>query len=280
MTIADLIKEFIETSKERLKTPISGAFLWSFLIYNWRPIALLFFSNASIEDKIVVINHKYCSIWAIIIPIVIALIYTIFIPMLMVKIDKLLIKTKNSRVDNIYEFKKHDIIKKIDFADKEKELSDKRTGNKKIDDLLSEIESLKKSYEVTKQADKNTIDDLNLKLNDANEASSSRGRISKQFDVILEQKLSQMKEEEDEDTRALIQEIANNLNLNDVLALKEIKDPKKIDSPRINRADTDLINKLIDNGVLIKSNNSNGTVSISLTELGHKVKDLFGFINN
>ncbi|KQO20940.1 hypothetical protein ASF10_15275 [Flavobacterium sp. Leaf82] len=87
MTIADLIKDFIDSTKERLKTPISGAFLWSFIVYNWRPIFLLIFSDTSIENKIVVINYEYCSFWAIFWPLVIATFYTLLIPKIMLLID-------------------------------------------------------------------------------------------------------------------------------------------------------------------------------------------------
>lgn len=160
MTIADLIKEFIETSKERLKTPISGAFLWSFLIYNWRPIAVILFSEASIEDKIVVINHEYCNIWAIIIPIVIALIYTIGVPMAMLRIDKILAKTKKDRIEKIYEDKGHVLDGRITLGEKEFKLKNIESGNKEIEDLLNQIETLKEQNSV-QQVSINQINESN-----------------------------------------------------------------------------------------------------------------------
>lgn len=119
MTISDLIKEFIDTSKERLKTPISGSFLWSFLFFNWRPILLLFFSDTSIENKIIVINHEYCNFWAIFWPIVIATFYTLLIPKIMLQIDNDLADTKDLRVTKRYEAKKHLVQQKTNVAKEE-----------------------------------------------------------------------------------------------------------------------------------------------------------------
>lgn len=65
MTITDLIKDLIDTSKERIKTPIAGAFTLALLIYNWRPIVLLFSSKMSIEDTIDRIDKNYCDSYAI-----------------------------------------------------------------------------------------------------------------------------------------------------------------------------------------------------------------------
>lgn len=168
MTLVDLIKDIIDASKERLKTPISGAFVWSFLIYNWRPIALLLFSEASIEDKIVVINHEYCNIWAIIIPLGIAFIYTIGVPMLMVKIDQILSTTKVTRINNIYHSKGHTTDCKIKLAEKEFKLKNIETGNKEIEDLLEQIETLQKTNTQITKYNQNEVNQLNQRLEKSN----------------------------------------------------------------------------------------------------------------
>lgn len=173
MTIADLIKDFIDTSKERLKTPISGAFLWSFIVYNWRPIFLLIFSNAAIEDKIVVINYEYCNFWAIFFPFFIALFYLLLVPKLMLNIDKSLVETKQERVDNNYNEKEHEMTRKINLARQDFLLKNVQSGSKEIDDLLTQIESLKETNSQITTANKNTIDQLNIALKKANDSLAS-----------------------------------------------------------------------------------------------------------
>ncbi|RVT72756.1 hypothetical protein EOD40_15195 [Flavobacterium sufflavum] len=172
MTLVDLIKDCLDTTKERLKTPISGAFLWSFLIFNWRPVFLLLFSNETIENKIIVINHEYCTFWALFFPVLFAILYTILVPKLMLEIDKDLAETKKSRIDKIYESRSHTMEKKIKIAEQDYTLKNALSGNKKIDELLGQIDSMKTSNEVIKQADELRIVDLSSKLKEANDLNA------------------------------------------------------------------------------------------------------------
>ncbi|MDX6187971.1 hypothetical protein SGQ83_01300 [Flavobacterium sp. Fl-318] len=166
MTIPDLIKDFIDTNRERLKTPISGAFLLSFLIYNWRPIALLFISDASIEDKIVVINREYCNKWAILTPIMVALVYTILVPFCSAIIDFALVPGKKLRTHVIYLLKGDLLEKKIAIADNEFDLKNKLSGNKQIEDYLSQIKVLEESKEKIMVSHNVLAKDLSAQIDD------------------------------------------------------------------------------------------------------------------
>jgi hypothetical protein len=182
MTFFDFLKDLIDSGKERLKTPITGAFVFSFLVWNWRPIAVLFFSDAPIGDKIVVVNHEYCTIWAIIFPVFIALFYTLLIPKIMVEINKELAPTKNKRVDDIYDSKEHTTDRRIQLAKKEFELKNIETGNKQIEDFQRQINELQaskisieethktsvKSFQEIKRLDDLVINSLNKKLEESN----------------------------------------------------------------------------------------------------------------
>lgn len=180
MTITDLFKDLIETSKERLKTPVSGAFVFSFIVWNWRAIAILLFSNATIEDRIVVVNYFYCNASSILCPVLLALAYTIGIPKLTLEIDKLLSTTKSARITKIYSDKRLILSEKLKLAKTERELKDIESGNKEIQDHLDEIQSLKDQIETQKETikhinetNKNTIDELNHSLKEANSRNSS-----------------------------------------------------------------------------------------------------------
>ena len=56
-TIKELFIEIIESSRERLKNPVIGAFIFSWIAINWRIILLLVYSDQAIEDKIRIIEE-------------------------------------------------------------------------------------------------------------------------------------------------------------------------------------------------------------------------------
>lgn len=152
MTIVELIKDFIDTGKERLKTPISGAFLWCFIIFNWRPILFLLFSDASIENKIIVINYEYCTIGALGWPLLLAMTYTLGLPRLMLVIDKNLSKTKDDRVTTRYQAREHLLEQKKKVAKVEFELKNVESGSQTIDELNAQIDGLKESNKTLQES--------------------------------------------------------------------------------------------------------------------------------
>lgn len=181
MTFTELLKDFIDTSKERLKTPISGAFLWSFFIFNWRPVFLLLFSNAQIEDKIIVINHEYCTFWSIFWPVVFATLYTLLMPKITLLIDKDLASTQEERITKQYEAIRHEVRQKTGVAKEEFLLKSEESGNQTIQELNSQIDALKdtnnglqESIKQINDSNKVTVDELNKLLVIAKEVASEK----------------------------------------------------------------------------------------------------------
>lgn len=230
MTLVNLINDFIETSKERLKTPISGAFLWSFIVWNWRPLAVLLFSDASIQDKIIVINNEYCDFWAILCPIFLAILYVTLLPKLMLIIDNTLIETKALRVENIYQAKIHSATQKTDLADIEFKLKEIQSGSKQIQDLLDEIESLKAQMETQKEsfkqmneADKSTINQLNKRLKNANLIINKKSENNDRYEFDnLENTVIGDTLDLDEQFRIEVLEVVKNLTFEEFQVLKFI----------------------------------------------------------
>lgn len=173
MTLTELLKSTIDASKERLKTPIVGSYICSFIIFNWKPLVILIFSTEKIEGRILAVERYYtpwyCMIISIGIPIVIALLYTFGIPMLMVWIEARLEPTKEKRIKRIYRSKEFIIKEKITLAESELELKNAISGNKEKQDLLDQIEALKESNIQITAVNKNSINQLNFKLKEANE---------------------------------------------------------------------------------------------------------------
>lgn len=173
MTLTDLINNAFEASKERIKNPLIGSFVTCFIIYNWRPILLLLFSDANIEDKIVVINHEYCNLLAILVPLLFAILYTMYFPHFTVSIDKNLELPMKDRIDNQYLSKEHTLDKRITIAKKEFLAKDIESGNLDIGEMQKDIENLKQNLRDEKEinsemrkSDKLLIDTLNMQLRD------------------------------------------------------------------------------------------------------------------
>lgn len=57
--IRDLYASFRQTSLERVKSPVLGAFVFSWIGFNWQMLAILFFSTNKIEARIEYINKTF-----------------------------------------------------------------------------------------------------------------------------------------------------------------------------------------------------------------------------
>lgn len=78
----ELIKSIIKNSNERLKNPITGSFLISFIFYNWKSFSILTFSNETIEKRIneieITYKNPFCD--AYLIPITFSILYVTILP--------------------------------------------------------------------------------------------------------------------------------------------------------------------------------------------------------
>lgn len=159
--MTDLIKDLIESSKERIKTPITSSFIIAFIVYNWRPIFLLIFSKASIENKIIVINAEYCNIWALLVPFLIAIFYVVAVPYLMMFLERgskiAITGRKNHKSEQIL----FDLDKEKEIASRKFEIAQIETGQKDITDLKSEIESYKNQIDTLNEQQKSQINKYN-----------------------------------------------------------------------------------------------------------------------
>ena len=155
-------------SKERLKTPISGAYVLSFALWNWRPITLLLFEKTTITLKIIIINSEYCNIMAIIGPFILCIIFTVGIPHLMTVIDKWLEPAKKKRLETIYEAKTNELTQQIKLVTKELELQDKKNRSKTTEDLEEQISSLQNRYDTLNSSNKSIIENYESKLQNLN----------------------------------------------------------------------------------------------------------------
>ena len=162
----DLIKSFFETSKERLKNPLIGTFIISWIAINWRPLSILLFSNQSIENRIDTIVSCYSSFNTYFLtPFLIALAYVIILPYFMWTIDGILKKSVIGRKKNVIKLLAIDLQGKQELALEENKLEDIKANFREKADLNKTIEKLKLQLE---DRDK-TIESQRIGLNTLNE---------------------------------------------------------------------------------------------------------------
>lgn len=140
MTIYELFKEFSDSTRDRLKNPLVGAFGISWLIINWRIIVILLFSEKSIEGRIDYIEDNFSSVWLLgAIPLAFSFLYTVGLPWVMLKVDGMTRKNIEGRTSQWYSKKEFVIDKKIFLAKKERVLEDEKSGNRTMEELNSKI---------------------------------------------------------------------------------------------------------------------------------------------
>lgn len=168
-TIADLFKDLHDSAKERLKNPIVGTYICSFLMYNWKAIFILMFSKKSIEENILKIENDYFKWENFVVPFVMLVVYTFLVPWLMIKVDALLKNIKEQRIKNQYNEKIFKTKEKTDLAKEEFKLINEKNGNKSLQELENQIKELNQSHEQIKETDRLTIEKLNEALKESNQ---------------------------------------------------------------------------------------------------------------
>ncbi|REL20499.1 hypothetical protein DYH52_02650 [Morganella morganii] len=168
---ANLFKCTSETMIERVKNPIVGSFIFSWLFFNWKVILILLFGDKEIDDKINSIS-ALISYKSFLFPLVFAFLYSWLLPAFSLGIDILLkpiviraLKIRTDREVTEYESRETTGKKKAD-AELAYELQ-KTGGLEKIQRMQEEITASKDREGVLAQERDEAIDEKN-KINKEN----------------------------------------------------------------------------------------------------------------
>jgi hypothetical protein len=141
--IKEIILSMFETSRDRIKNPITGAFMFSWLIINWRIVLILVFSAKNVEEKINFIETNYVNLkinfW---IPLGFAFFYSLILPYIMAFFDWLLQKAISYRRLISKENRITDIQHRQEIAAEEWQLEKIKSGSPDIDGLKSKINEI------------------------------------------------------------------------------------------------------------------------------------------
>ncbi|MDY2587786.1 hypothetical protein [Winogradskyella aquimaris] len=174
----EILKSFFESSKDRIKNPLIGTFIISWIAINWRPITVLLFSDKNVENRINYIENNYATVGTyFLIPFGIALIYVIVLPYFMWAVDELVRKSTIGRKKNLikqqvfdYEGKQEIAIQESKLEDLKASYRDKADFNKQIEQLrnqLDEREVYLKSQSMELETLKNENEELKKLISDS-----------------------------------------------------------------------------------------------------------------
>ncbi|UOB18671.1 coiled-coil domain-containing protein [Abyssalbus ytuae] len=152
----EILNTFLDTTRERIKNPFIGAFIFSFVAFNWKPIFIILFASKTIQEKIKIVESEYTGLlYNLWLPILFALFYVLILPYIMWLFDRISSKAVVGRKENVVEQQLFDLRSKQRLAEQESRLEDIRASfretadlNKKIDVLSTQIEERDKTIEV------------------------------------------------------------------------------------------------------------------------------------
>jgi chromosome segregation ATPase len=166
--IKDIIDSFRQSSLERVKSPFLGAFVFSWIAFNWQPLIILVFSENKIEKRLGVINDHYDIGSFLLGPICTAMLITFLLPQINKIITKLQDKPNSDTIELTLTSKIRvaELQQSIAEIEAKKKLADKKE-EKYIEESIYRIkEENEKLNEQLLSADL-TITDLNSKLSEA-----------------------------------------------------------------------------------------------------------------
>lgn len=198
----EILKSFFEVSNERLKNPLIGTFMISWLLINWRPIFIALFSEKTITERIELIESNYSSIsFYLTAPLLIALFYVIILPYIMWGIDEIIKKStigrKKNRTKQIiadYEGKQEIAIEESKLEDLKASYRDKADFNKQIEQLRNQLddrEEILKSQSSEIEGLKNEKEDLQKLISENNQEKfkNKNSVYEKQYSEFIESDL-------------------------------------------------------------------------------------------
>ncbi|WP_313017113.1 hypothetical protein [Atlantibacter hermannii] len=170
--IRDMFASFRQSSLERVRSPFLGAFVFSWLGFNWPILAILFFSNREIEKRLVYITDNFGIESYLIGPLCTSALIAYLLP----KINKLVTKIQDKPNTETIEMS---LESKIKIAKKQQEIAEidarKKLAEKKEEKYIQEsIEQIKKEH-------KNAISKLEIALKHNKDFSDKVTEITKSY---------------------------------------------------------------------------------------------------
>ncbi|WP_028890651.1 hypothetical protein [Tenacibaculum sp. 47A_GOM-205m] len=152
----NIAKSIIDASKEKIRNPFLGAFMFTFVIYNWKKVAVFILSNKDIEDRISIIIKDYNFFINFIIPLAISIVLIFAFQVLNLLIEKYSSKIKKERKNILLDLLKHELERKKAIANLEGEIIAIKTHNQEMKNLIENVNSLEGKVNLLENEKKET----------------------------------------------------------------------------------------------------------------------------
>lgn len=196
--IKDIFAAFRQNSLERMKSPFLGAFVFSWLGFNWQLLAILFISKKDVEERVAYINQHFGIESLLIGPLFTTTLICILLPQATKHIIKMQSKPISAATLTTMTEKIALAAKQLEIADIEskKRLSDKREERnieEGIEAIKLENSRLKATIEEQSDNLKNLTSTLDKTSSQLNESSAQMSTMIAQSDSL--QKIIKDKDE-------------------------------------------------------------------------------------
>lgn len=146
--MSNVIKAILEAAKDRLKNPLSGAFVFAWIAFNWKPVFVLFSISDSVHLRIDVIEECYSSVYQnFIYPVIFAFAYVLFMPYFLLLIDFIINFAIKHRKKNQLNLKGSTLDLEHENVEKELKLENKKAKHQTLLELNNKINDLEHSNE-------------------------------------------------------------------------------------------------------------------------------------
>ena len=213
--IRDIYTSFRQTSIERVKSPYLGAFVFSWIGFNWQMLAILLLSKKAVEDRIELINKNFDIGDYLLGPIITAGLIVIILPQL----NKLITKIQDKpNIETIT----LSLNSKIEIAELQQALAEsearKKLAEKKEERFIEDgIHAIKKELDATRKAFSEQREEMKTSISSSNQLKGELANANSQLRVEHESNAEIRKELilEKENNRILgdkLIELTSNLN--------------------------------------------------------------------
>lgn len=170
------MKEFLQsifkTTEERMKNPFIGAFMTSWILFNWKPILFTFSSSKIMEEKIKYIEDNFTGVSHILYyPLIAAVFYVLILPYISLLFDILLKYSLLKRNEIVVSKQKQNIenqkqlaIEEIKLEEAKTDFRERNTHNKLVEDLQKRNKDLESEIMNEKELNREMVDELKSEL--------------------------------------------------------------------------------------------------------------------
>lgn len=182
--IRDIYTSFRQTSIERVKSPYLGAFVFSWIGFNWQMLAIIFLSKKGVEERLELINKNFDIGDYLLGPIITAGLIVIILP----QINKLITKVQDKpNIETIT----LSLNSKIEIAELQQALAEsearKKLAEKKEERFIEDgIHAIKIELEQAKEQLSERDKDLKFLLNKRTELEGRLAKSEGQLNVEKE----------------------------------------------------------------------------------------------